>query len=380
MSHGYVPVQWTRPKIVFDVFVALLIVAAQQSFLAVTAATHTGATGALTREIVAMRAWGSTAFVLLTIILCIGPAARLDRRFAPLLYNRRHLGVAMWVVALMHVREVLGYYYNYTGNYPWQLMAVFDPAADVAFTRWSVPFPLFGLVALVQITLMAVTSHDFWQKTLGGTAWKWLHMGVYGAYALLVVHVVAGAMLSERHPFVLAVVGGSIALVGGLHLVAARRSADPSEPSVRFVELEGQRWVDAGRPEDIPDGAARPLCVPGMERIALVRWDGKVSALHGHCAHQRGPLYEGRVIDGALTCPWHGWQYRPGDGQSPPPFTETIPTYRVRLHEGRVLVLPKPLPPGTATEPALVPADGLVRGAREGKPADGLHTREGEPA
>ena len=101
-----------------------------------------------------------------------------------------------------------------------------------------------------------------------------------------------------------------------------------------------------------------------MERIALVRWEGKVSALHGHCAHQRGPLYEGRVIDGALTCPWHGWQYRPGDGQSPPPFTETIPTYRVRLHEGRVLVLPKPLPAGTATEPAtLVPADALVRGA-----------------
>ena len=175
MSHGYVPVQWTRPKIVFDLFVAAGTVAAYQSFVAITAATHTGA-GVLTGEIVRMRAWGSTAFLLLTAILCIGPLSRLYRLFAPLLYNRRHLGVAMWVVAVMHVREVLGYYYNYTGKYPWQLMAVFDPAADVAFTRWSVPFPLFGLVALVQITLMAVTSHDFWQKTLGATAWKWLHM------------------------------------------------------------------------------------------------------------------------------------------------------------------------------------------------------------
>ncbi len=362
MSHGYVPVQWTRPKIVFDLFVAAGTVAAYQSFVAITAATHTGA-GVLTGEIVRMRAWGSTAFLLLTAILCIGPLSRLDRRFAPLLYNRRHLGVAMWVVAVMHVREVLGYYYNYTGKYPWQLMAVFDPAADVAFTRWSVPFPLFGLVALVQITLMAVTSHDFWQKTLGATAWKWLHMGVYGAYAALVVHVVLGAMLSELHPVVLVAVGGSLLLVGGLHVLAARRSAD-ANGAPRVVQLDGQRWVDAGHPEDIPDGGARPLCIPGMERIALVRWEGKVSALHGHCAHQRGPLYEGRVIDGALTCPWHGWQYRPGDGQSPPPFTETIPTYRVRLHEGRVLVLPKPLPAGTATEPAtLVPADALVRGA-----------------
>ena len=34
------------------------------------------------------------------MILSIGPLARLDRRFLPLLYNRRHLGVTMFVLAL----------------------------------------------------------------------------------------------------------------------------------------------------------------------------------------------------------------------------------------------------------------------------------------
>ena len=40
-----------------------------------------------------MRAFGSCAFLMLTLILCIGPLARLDARFLPLLYNRRHFGV-----------------------------------------------------------------------------------------------------------------------------------------------------------------------------------------------------------------------------------------------------------------------------------------------
>ena len=39
---------------------------------------------------------------MLTIILSIGPLARLDRRFLPLLYNRRHFGVLTFLVALAH--------------------------------------------------------------------------------------------------------------------------------------------------------------------------------------------------------------------------------------------------------------------------------------
>ncbi len=27
------------------------------------------------------------------------------------------------------------------------------------------------------------------------------------------------------------------------------------------------------------------------------------------CQHQNGPLGEGEIIDGCITCPWHGFQY-----------------------------------------------------------------------
>ena len=48
-----------------------------------------------------------------------------------------------------------------------------------------------------------------------------------------------------------------------------------------------------------------------------------------------------------VTCPWHGYEYRLEDGCAPPPFTEKLATYRVRLRDGMIEVDPNALPPGT---------------------------------
>jgi len=58
------------------------------------------------------------------------------------------------------------------------------------------------------------------------------------------------------------------------------------------------------------------------------------------------------VIDGCVVCPWHGYEYDPVDGTSPPPFTERVPTFNVRVVDSRVWVDPHPNPPGSRTEPA----------------------------
>jgi len=44
-----------------------------------------------TAETLLIRGFGTARLLLLHVILCIGPLCRLDRRFLPLLYNRRHL-------------------------------------------------------------------------------------------------------------------------------------------------------------------------------------------------------------------------------------------------------------------------------------------------
>ena len=75
------------------------VVALLGGFMAVTAATQPS----VTIETLLIRATALSAFAVLHVILAIGPLARLDRRFLPLLYNRRHLGVAMFLLALAHV-------------------------------------------------------------------------------------------------------------------------------------------------------------------------------------------------------------------------------------------------------------------------------------
>ena len=105
--------------------------------------------------------------------------------------------------------------------------------------------------------------------------------------------------------------------------------------------------------EKIPEKRAITVSLGG-ERMAVFRYDGKVSALSNVCQHQNGPLGEGRIVDGCVTCPWHGYQYLPDCGASPAPFTEKVPTFRTRVIDGIVFVHPQPHAAGTRVEPAKI--------------------------
>jgi len=92
----------------------------------------------------------------------------------------------------------------------------------------------------------------------------------------------------------------------------------------------------------------------------VFRYDGLLSAVSNVCQHQNGPLGEGRVLKGCITCPWHGYQYDPATGASPAPFTERVPTFNLRVRAGRVEVHCRPNPPGTRVAPLKLEAE-LVR-------------------
>ena len=112
-------------------------------------------------------------------------------------------------------------------------------------------------------------------------------------------------------------------------------------------------FVDVCAVTDIPERRAVITCLSG-ERVAIFRYEGKVSALSNVCQHQNGPLGEGRIVNDCVVCPWHGYEYLPASGASPAPFTEKVPTFNVRVVDGRVEVDPRPNPPGTKVEPARV--------------------------
>lgn len=340
MGHAYRAVGWNRQKRIVDLTTLGGVVA----FLALFVGGGLAVWPHASAETLVLRGLGAAAFVLLHVILSIGPLARLDRRFLPLLYNRRHLGVTMFGLALAHGAFAVLYYHGFSATNPLVSVLTSNPRVD-SFAQF--PFELLGIAALGILFLMAATSHDFWLANLGAPTWKALHMAVYPAYGLLVLHVALGTLQAERNPLLAGVVGAGLVWLTGLHAVAGRREAplDAATPSSGLVDVCG---VD-----EIEEGRARIVGLSG-ERVAVFRHEGTISALSNVCRHQNGPLGEGRIVDGLVVCPWHGYQYQPRCGRSPAPFTEKVPTFRVEVRGGRVFVDPVPRPPGTDVEPATI--------------------------
>jgi nitrite reductase/ring-hydroxylating ferredoxin subunit/DMSO/TMAO reductase YedYZ heme-binding membrane subunit len=341
MGLQYQAVQWNRQKRIYDFLLAGGVILYLAAFCTVTEILFPY----VTEEILLMRAFGSAAFLLLHFILCIGPLCRLNPKFLPLLYNRRHAGVTMFLLALIHAVLVVTTYHAAGDVNPMLSIFVSEHFAGTAAT---LPFQAFGFFALAILFVMAATSHDFWLANLTAPVWKGLHMLVYVAYALLVLHVVFGALQSETNPIYVGAMILGLACVVGLHAAAARKETALDR---ELKATSPGQFLDVCAVSEIPENRARIVCVVG-ERVAVFKYDGKISAVSNVCQHQNGPLGEGKILDGCITCPWHGYQYLPDSGASPPPFTEKVPTFNVRVQNGRVQVDPKPNPPGTKSQPA----------------------------
>ncbi len=348
MSVAYRTVQWNAHKRVYDLVIIAGIGLYLALFMVVGSLVWRG-DHAISLMILLIRAFGTCSVVMLHLVLCIGPLARLEPRMAPLLYNRRHFGVATFLVGLGHASLVLLWYHGFGVISP----PVSLLASNVQYRSISAfPFEMLGAIALLILFLMAATSHDFWLANLSPRVWKRLHRCVYLAYALLVAHVALGALQSERALIYPTILGAGVVLVSGLHLAAGLRENRRNRQ--RRVEAVSERWINACNATDIEDGAAVTVTLPTGERVAVYRNGTNLSAISDRCAHQGGPLGEGRIVGGCVTCPWHGYQYRPEDGQSPPPYTEKLPTYRATVNAGRVMIDPLALPPGTRVEPARI--------------------------
>jgi nitrite reductase/ring-hydroxylating ferredoxin subunit/DMSO/TMAO reductase YedYZ heme-binding membrane subunit len=349
MSAGFKAVQWNRDKIVYDVILTACVAAFIAGFAIIHWDWHPPKNFPDAIDIW-IRTTGVTAFLMMSVILCIGPLARLDRRFLPLLYNRRHFGVLTFLVAATHFAFLLSWYlvqHNLI-NLATELTTWGDYAKFIGF-----PFKTLGIAALLLLFLLAATSHDFWIMFLTPRVWKTLHMSLYAAYALVVMHVALGTMQGEQTALVPLMLWGSIGVVSVLHLAAGWRERRADQG----VASGNDGWIAVGPPASIPDKGALIVAARGGERIAVFRDGTQIGALTNLCAHQNGPIGEGRIIDGCVTCPWHGYQYRLADGCAPPPFTEKLATYRVRLNDGIVEVDPRALPPGT---PAAIQCPGTV--------------------
>ncbi|MEM8651448.1 MAG: Rieske 2Fe-2S domain-containing protein [Pseudomonadota bacterium] len=344
MSVKYIPVQWNPNKWKYNFVMLASVFAYLWIFIELTPDIMANE-GRINAQVHNARAFGSCAFFMLTVILCIGPLARLDERFLPLLYNRRHFGVITAAVATTHAFYIINWYFAFSRTNKYEALLF----ANTSFGQLSgFPFEVFGIFSLICLLILAATSHDFWLKFLTPRIWKGIHYLVYAAYISVVAHVSLGILQDQQdNRFTIAfVISGLIVAV--LHVLAALKEKKTGDV---VTDANADNWVPVCNVSDMTDGYAKIAKLANGERVAVYLQEGKLSAISNACAHQNGPLGEGKVIDCLVTCPWHGFQYNVTDGRSPAPFTETVPTYNLRLEGDAVLIDPEANPPGTFVEP-----------------------------
>lgn len=335
MSNQYKAVLWNKQKKRYDLIMAIWIA----SFLLLFVVLNLIFQKEVTPETLIIRAFGIGAILLLHIILAIGPLSRINSGFLVLLYNRRHLGVTMFFMALIHGIFSIIQYHAFGNENPFISAFTSNTEYDSFF---NFPFQVLGVFALIILFFMAATSHDFWLKNLGPRFWKSMHMMVYVAYGLLIMHVMLGAVQNETSPFISGMLLMGVLIISGLQYYSARISAGEN---VLIAD-----WIAVGSSGSIPENGAKTVRI-GENKVAVFKYDDKLSAVSNYCRHQGGPLGEGKIVDGCITCPWHGYQYYPHNGCSPPPFTEKIETYELKIEQDLIFLNPTPHPAGSEIQP-----------------------------
>lgn len=343
MSASYSAVGWNRQKKIYDWLIAAFCCGYLLLFISLTLVFNEQATF----ETLLIRSTSTLAVIMLHVILAIGPLCRLNKKFLPLLYNRRHLGVTMFSLSLVHGAFSV-FQFHALGNVN-PLVSLFT--SNTNFNSLAAfPFQALGFFALVTFFLMAITSHDFWLHQLSPKVWKTLHMLVYLAYCLVVMHVMLGVIQYEKNPLLVIIIFVGAATLIILHLLAAFKEKKTDRQQ---FALHQEGYVLVCNVHEIEDSRAKIFCID-KERIAVYRDGNRLFAIHNVCKHQGGPLGEGRILDGCITCPWHGYQYLPYNGQSPPPFKEKVSTYDIQVIDGKVWLNPMPYPEGTERPGAII--------------------------
>lgn len=97
-------------------------------------------------------------------------------------------------------------------------------------------------------------------------------------------------------------------------------------------------WVEIGALSDIPMRGAR--CVKhGDMTIAIFRTvDDQIYALEDKCPHKNGPLSQGIVHDGCVTCPLHNWVISLSTGEAQGADEGQTLSFPVKLEADKILL------------------------------------------
>lgn len=101
--------------------------------------------------------------------------------------------------------------------------------------------------------------------------------------------------------------------------------------------MSPNEFVTVGRIDDFLPGQGRMVVVSGRH-VALFRLGDDFFALDNMCLHRGGPLCDGSIDRGVVTCPWHGWSYEISTGTMVQDPRVGVAKHEVRLVEDEISV------------------------------------------
>ena len=151
-----------------------------------------------------------------------------------------------------------------------------------------------------------------------------MRVGVVHALANSLAAALYGASLFARTPRAgrgLRLAGLAAAGLGGVlggHI--SFRLAGGANHAEHVPHVIEPGWHHLAAPADLPEGKPVRKMV-GEVPVVAVRTGDQVQVLADRCSHMSGPLSEGKLVGGCLTCPWHGSVFRLADGRGRGPAT-----------------------------------------------------------
>lgn len=97
-------------------------------------------------------------------------------------------------------------------------------------------------------------------------------------------------------------------------------------------------WIDIGHIDEVPLRGARMVRTRAGCVAVFRTGEDEVFAASDRCPHAGGPLSEGIVHGRKVTCPLHNWVFSLETGEAQGADEGGIPTYPIRVEEGRLML------------------------------------------
>lgn len=98
------------------------------------------------------------------------------------------------------------------------------------------------------------------------------------------------------------------------------------------------KWIDATARDAVPSGDVIGIAVGGKD-IALYEVEGEIFATSNVCTHGQARMSDGFLDGREIECPLHQGKFDVCTGKALcAPLTEDIPTYPVKIENGRVFI------------------------------------------